>query len=138
MVVNGVRFEAQSQGSRTAVESVPGRVGGAWVFRGTRLAVATVMENLQDLAIDEVMEQFDVRREQINWFHEMVAREIALPGHSKSRKHRHARQLRGSANLLSTLALARGGVTELRRNADVGYQISLFVPRSSSLLVLRG
>ena len=33
-----------------AVESVPDRVGGAWVFRGTRLPVATVIENLEDLS----------------------------------------------------------------------------------------
>jgi Protein of unknown function (DUF433) len=31
-----------------AVESVPDRVGGAWVFKGTRLPVATVIENLED------------------------------------------------------------------------------------------
>jgi uncharacterized protein (DUF433 family) len=43
-----------------AVESVPGKVSGAWVFRNTRLPVATVIENLEDLSIDEVMEQFDV------------------------------------------------------------------------------
>ena len=49
----------------SAVESVPGRLGGAWVFRGTRLPVATVIENLEDLSIDEVMEQFDVSREEI-------------------------------------------------------------------------
>jgi uncharacterized protein (DUF433 family) len=48
-----------------AVESIPGKVGGAWVFRGTRLPVATVIENLEDLSIEEVMEQFDVSREQI-------------------------------------------------------------------------
>ena len=45
-----------------AVESVPGKVSGAWVFKGTRLPVATVIENLEDLSIDEVMEQFDVTR----------------------------------------------------------------------------
>ena len=48
-----------------AVESIPDKVGGAWVFRGTRLPVATVIENLEDPSIDEVMEQFDVTREQI-------------------------------------------------------------------------
>ena len=48
-----------------AVESVPDRVGGAWVFNGTRLPVATVIENLEDLTIDEVMGQFDVTREQV-------------------------------------------------------------------------
>ncbi len=47
------------------VESIPGRVSGAWVFRGTRLPVATVIENLENLSIEEVMEQFDVTREQI-------------------------------------------------------------------------
>jgi uncharacterized protein (DUF433 family) len=48
-----------------AVESVPRKVSGAWVFRDTRLPVATVIENLEDLSIEEVMEQFDVTREQI-------------------------------------------------------------------------
>ena len=44
-----------------AVESIPGKVSGAWVFRGTRLPVATVFENLEDgMTIEEVMEQFDV------------------------------------------------------------------------------
>lgn len=32
-----------------AVESIPGKVSGAWVFKGTRLPVATVIENLEDL-----------------------------------------------------------------------------------------
>ncbi|MBI3664107.1 MAG: DUF433 domain-containing protein [Acidobacteria bacterium] len=31
-----------------AVESVPGKVSGAWVFRGTRIPVAAVFENLED------------------------------------------------------------------------------------------
>lgn len=48
-----------------AVESVPGRLGGAWVLRRTRLPVATVFENLEDLSIEEVMEQFDVTRDEI-------------------------------------------------------------------------
>jgi uncharacterized protein (DUF433 family) len=48
-----------------AVESVPGKVGGVWVFKDTRMPVATVIENLEDLSIEEVMEQFDVTREQL-------------------------------------------------------------------------
>ena len=48
-----------------AVESIPGKVSGAWVFRDTRLPVATVIENLEDLSVEEVIEQFDVTREQI-------------------------------------------------------------------------
>jgi uncharacterized protein (DUF433 family) len=30
-----------------AVESVPGEVSGGWVFRGTRIPVVTVFENLE-------------------------------------------------------------------------------------------
>ena len=59
-----------------AVESVPDRVGGAWVFRGTRLPVATVIENLEDLSVDEVIEQFDVTREQVKAVLEFVAQSL--------------------------------------------------------------
>jgi len=42
-----------------AVESIPGKVSGAWVFKGTRTPVAIVFENLEDgMTIDEVMDQF--------------------------------------------------------------------------------
>lgn len=60
-----------------AVESVRGRVSGAWVFKGTRLPVATVIENLEDLSIDEVAEQFDVTREQITAVLDFVARSLS-------------------------------------------------------------
>ena len=59
-----------------AVESIPGKVSGAWVFKDTRLPVATVIENLEDLSVDEVMEQFDVTREQINAVLDFVARSL--------------------------------------------------------------
>jgi len=59
-----------------AVESTPGKVSGAWVFRGTRLPVATVIENLEDLSIEEVMEQFDVTREQIAAVLDFVAQSL--------------------------------------------------------------
>lgn len=59
-----------------AVESVPGKVSGAWVFKDTRLPVVTVIENLEDLSVDEVMEQFDVTREQINAVLEFVAQSL--------------------------------------------------------------
>lgn len=62
-----------------AVESVPGKVSGAWVFRDTRLPVATIIENLEDLSVDEVMEQFDVTREQINAVLEFVAESLKAP-----------------------------------------------------------
>jgi uncharacterized protein (DUF433 family) len=59
-----------------AVESVPGKVSGAWVFRDTRLPVATVIENLEDLSVEEVMEQFDVTREEIRAVLDFVAQSL--------------------------------------------------------------
>jgi uncharacterized protein (DUF433 family) len=59
-----------------AVESIPGKVSGAWVFKGTRLPVATVIENLEDLSVDEVIEQFDVTREQIAAVLDFVAQTL--------------------------------------------------------------
>ena len=59
-----------------AVESVPDRVGGAWVFKGTRLPVATVIENLEDLSVDQVIEQFDVSRDQVAAVLEFVAESL--------------------------------------------------------------
>jgi uncharacterized protein (DUF433 family) len=58
------------------VESIPGKVSGAWVFKGTRLPVAIVIENLEDLSVEEVMEQFDVTREQIAAVLEFVAQSL--------------------------------------------------------------
>lgn len=59
-----------------AVESIPGKVSGAWVFKNTRLPVATVIENLEDLSIEEVMEEFDVTREQITAVLDFVAESL--------------------------------------------------------------
>ena len=58
----------------------PWKGSGAWVFRGTRLPVATVFENLEDgMTIEEVMEQFDVTREQIQAVLEFAARSLDAP-----------------------------------------------------------
>jgi len=59
-----------------AVESVPGKVSGAWVFRGTRMPVAAVFENLEDgLSIDELVELYDgLTREQVQAVLEFAAR----------------------------------------------------------------
>ena len=43
------------------------------------MPVATVIENLEDLSVDEVMEQFDVTREQINAVLDFVARSLKRP-----------------------------------------------------------
>ena len=63
-----------------AVESVPGKVSGAWVFKGTRTPVAVVFENLEDgMTIDEVLEQFPVTREQVKAVLEFAARSLDAP-----------------------------------------------------------
>jgi uncharacterized protein (DUF433 family) len=60
-----------------AVESVPGRLSGAWVFRDTRMPVSAVFLNLEAGAtVDEIIEQFDVTREQINAVLEFAARSL--------------------------------------------------------------
>ena len=49
-----------------AVESIPGKVSGAWVFRGTRMPVQTVFDNLEaGMSIDEITEVFDVTKEEV-------------------------------------------------------------------------
>lgn len=63
-----------------AVESVPGKVSGAWVFKDTRMPVATVFENLEaGLTVEEVMEEFSVTREQINAVLHFAAKSLAMP-----------------------------------------------------------
>lgn len=57
------------------VESVPGKVSGAWVFRDTRMPVKLVFENLEDgMSIDEIIEQYDVTREQVKAVIDFAAR----------------------------------------------------------------
>jgi uncharacterized protein (DUF433 family) len=63
-----------------AVESIPGKVSGAWVFKGTRTPVALVFENLEEgMTIDELIEQFPVTREQIRAVLEFAARSLEVP-----------------------------------------------------------
>jgi len=63
-----------------AVESVADRRSGEWVFKGTRMPVATVFENLElGTSIDEIIEQYDVTREQVQAVLEFAARSLAAP-----------------------------------------------------------
>jgi len=60
-----------------AVESIPGKVSGAWVFRGTRMPVATVFENLEARAtIENIVEWFDLTREQVTPVLDFAARSL--------------------------------------------------------------
>jgi uncharacterized protein (DUF433 family) len=60
-----------------AVESSPEKVSGAWVFRGTRMPVATVFENLEAGAtMEDIMAWFDLSREQIVTVLDFAARSL--------------------------------------------------------------
>ena len=50
-----------------AVECIPGKVSGAWLFRGTRVPVRALFDNLEDGAtVDDFLEWFPgVARQQV-------------------------------------------------------------------------
>jgi uncharacterized protein (DUF433 family) len=49
-----------------AVESIPGKVSGAWVLKGTRMPVSVIFENLEaGMSIREITEVFDVTEEEV-------------------------------------------------------------------------
>ena len=62
-----------------AVERVPGKVSGTWVFRGTRLPVKALFENLEDGArVDEFLQWFPgVTRNQVEAVLEHAGRSVA-------------------------------------------------------------
>lgn len=61
------------------VESVPGKMSGAWVLKGTRMPVSAIFENLAaGASIDNIMEWFDgLDREQVRAVIEFAARSVA-------------------------------------------------------------
>ncbi len=61
-----------------AVESIAGKVSGAWVFRDTRLPVSIVFENLEaaGATLEEIAEWFHLTREQIETVLEFAARSL--------------------------------------------------------------
>ena len=62
-----------------AVESIPGKVSGAWVFRGTRVPVSAIFENLKSSPIEEVLENFHVTRDQILTVLDFAAKSAETP-----------------------------------------------------------
>ena len=61
----------------SAVESIPGKVSGAWMLRGTRTPVQLLFENLEaGMSIEEVIEQYPVSCEQINSLMAFIARSL--------------------------------------------------------------
>ena len=63
-----------------AVESIPGKVSGAWVFKDTRMPVAIVFQNLEvGASVEEIMEWFHLSREQIVTVLDFAARSLEAP-----------------------------------------------------------
>ena len=63
-----------------AVESIPGKRSGAWVFRDTRTPVSVVFDNLEAGAtVSEVMEWFHLSRNQVRAVLEFAARSLDAP-----------------------------------------------------------
>ena len=64
----------------SAVERSPDRVSGAWVFRGTRVPVAALFENLESGArLDEFLDWFPgVSREQVEAVLEHAVRSLLV------------------------------------------------------------
>jgi uncharacterized protein (DUF433 family) len=60
------------------VESIPGKVSGAWVLKGTRMPVSAIFENLEAGAnIDDIMQWFDgLDREQVKAVIEFAVRSL--------------------------------------------------------------
>ncbi len=65
----------------TEVERHSDRVSGAWVFRGTRVPVRSLFENLEDGAtVDEFLEWFPgVKRYQVEAVLEFASESLASP-----------------------------------------------------------
>jgi uncharacterized protein (DUF433 family) len=61
-----------------AVESVPGKVSGAWVLKGTRMPVSAIFENLEAGAnLNDILEWYDgLDREQVKAVIEFAARSL--------------------------------------------------------------
>ena len=64
-----------------AVESVPGKLSGAWVLKGTRMPVSAIFENIEaGASIDDIMEWFaGLDREQVKAVIEFTARSLDKP-----------------------------------------------------------
>ena len=67
----------------SAVESVPGKLSGAWVFKDTHMPVSAIFENLESgMTVDEVAKTFAVPPGQIKVVLEFAARSLdRAPAH---------------------------------------------------------
>jgi uncharacterized protein (DUF433 family) len=64
----------------SAVEQIPGKVGGAWVLKGTRMPVATIFDNLEaGASLDDLLKWYEgLDRKQVQAVIEFAARSLDL------------------------------------------------------------
>jgi uncharacterized protein (DUF433 family) len=63
-----------------AVESIPGKRSGEWVFKDTRTPVSVVFDNLEvGASISEIMEWFHLSQDQVAAVIEFAARSLDAP-----------------------------------------------------------
>ena len=63
-----------------AVESIPGKRSGAWVFRDSRTPVSAVFENLEvGATVSEIMDWFHLSHDQVTAVLEFAARSLDAP-----------------------------------------------------------
>jgi uncharacterized protein (DUF433 family) len=62
----------------SAVESIPGKVSGAWVLKGTRMPVSAIFENLEaGASVHDIMQWYDgLNREQVKAVIEFAVRSL--------------------------------------------------------------
>lgn len=57
------------------LESTPGKVSGAWVFKGTRVPVSAILKNMKHLTLNQLTEEYpSVTRKQIETLLDFLAR----------------------------------------------------------------
>jgi uncharacterized protein (DUF433 family) len=68
-----------------AVESIPGKLGGAWVFRGTRIPVSAVFENMEDgLTLSEIVALYEgLTLENVHAVLDFACRSLEAPASSR-------------------------------------------------------
>lgn len=74
-----------------AIESVADRLSGAWVFRGTRMPVYAVFQNLAAGAtVDEITEWFDISKEEVVEILEFASRSTEAPPRVEAAHEKHS------------------------------------------------
>jgi uncharacterized protein (DUF433 family) len=104
-----------------AVERYPDRVSGAWVFRGTRVPVRALFENLESGArLEEFLEWFPgVAREQV----EAVLEHASRSGPTTEEGERQP-QLQGLVEFFATSPLRESGL-EIERPKETPRDLDL-------------